>query len=1077
MEEIFADLIFYVDIQEARHDEAISLTTWLKTAIGTLGGTVASVYDDACTHLVLRHRGQDLYRAAQLLDQNVVAPGFVMSCLSEQKLVEETEEGVYPACEIPGFKENVQEVTQTDFRGLERQLVRYKCECTGARYSGVMTVPANTTHLVVKDLATASEKVVKARKHPSVHIVSIEWLDECLKEWKFLAEEPYTLEGAQVADSSEEDGGFPSLGGAPAQPNVEAEAEQDEEPEKPDLDPTLAIDDEMLGGDDSDGNPDKEQNVQEPEKDQKGKQENVPATEPGKSLAPPSTEVPTAGNPEPKSGPKGLKDAPVPTFMMESSMQDMDMSQQVAHAGSVIGALASQLDITTQVQEDAKMAEAEPAKEKEREDQMDAADDGDGGAIPPTLVMDEGDKTDEAVAADQDVAEKEHIKSDGDDQEAASLHGANPPMGLSMSLSPPQEKDEGNDAVLERQEATPVEKKQPKTDATKEFPAEKGSEEGDGDNQKPQEGNDPVDPETNAGNNVKDGEINNDVQVANTDEDDVQDMNVEKDVQERNDVDNVQDMSVEKDAQDGNDMECDNGGEDADDVDQSDQGNQPAGQQMNSEDGKDSEPMSQSEPSRPVVRRSARKSNRKADQKTPPRGSARRSARRRASKVQAKTEDESSEDPKPRRSLRARRLPKKDMESEEGKSTEGSNEEAVTRTVQRTRRGRAPARRSTVAKSEPETPAAEGVRTRAKRASRSGQTAARGTPTRGPVKRKGRRSQAEREESSDSDEPQKKMPRRSLRIKTPAKVAPPPEGGSRRKVATSKRKSSLNEPRPTPAKRARNSEAQEPARPAFQRGSQSNERRQRRRRRHSQAEPLFAISGMEKYEKTKITESLAELEVKTASGSYDPKTTHVVVPLLRRNDKTMCGMAAGKWILTSEYVQRCQEEDDLVEETPFELSKTDNDVISEGAPAHWRTRSRKLGVGAFEGIEAFFYGELDAPGNDTVQRIITAGGGKVLKKAPPYTEQLKKGTANIAVIGSDKSRNTDRTTKSFLNSGVTCVTTEYVINWVAHPQEDLGQYRLFDCKGTQELKAMEKARGSVTGSDSTTSDSDTSASF
>lgn len=60
---------------------------------------------------------------------------------------------------IHGYKAMVHSV-----KGMDRMIVRYKCECTGAAYSGIMTVPSKTSHLVVKDLGSCTEKMEKARR-------------------------------------------------------------------------------------------------------------------------------------------------------------------------------------------------------------------------------------------------------------------------------------------------------------------------------------------------------------------------------------------------------------------------------------------------------------------------------------------------------------------------------------------------------------------------------------------------------------------------------------------------------------------------------------------------------------------------------------------------------------------------------------------------------------------------------------------------------------------------------------------------------------------------------------------------
>lgn len=50
------------------------------------------VYNQDCTHVILRHKEQELYAAAQQLDQSVVSTEYMLKCINEQKLLEETEE-------------------------------------------------------------------------------------------------------------------------------------------------------------------------------------------------------------------------------------------------------------------------------------------------------------------------------------------------------------------------------------------------------------------------------------------------------------------------------------------------------------------------------------------------------------------------------------------------------------------------------------------------------------------------------------------------------------------------------------------------------------------------------------------------------------------------------------------------------------------------------------------------------------------------------------------------------------------------------------------------------------------------
>jgi hypothetical protein len=47
-----------------------------------------------------------------------------------------------------------------------------------------------------------------------------------------------------------------------------------------------------------------------------------------------------------------------------------------------------------------------------------------------------------------------------------------------------------------------------------------------------------------------------------------------------------------------------------------------------------------------------------------------------------------------------------------------------------------------------------------------------------------------------------------------------------------------------------------------------------------------------------------------------------------------------------------------------------------------------------------------------------------------------------------------------LAAGVLCVSPSYLVDWLAHPWQDLGQHRLFGCQPSDEVAALEEARKS-----------------
>jgi hypothetical protein len=65
--------------------------------------------------------------------------------------------------------------------------------------------------------------------------------------------------------------------------------------------------------------------------------------------------------------------------------------------------------------------------------------------------------------------------------------------------------------------------------------------------------------------------------------------------------------------------------------------------------------------------------------------------------------------------------------------------------------------------------------------------------------------------------------------------------------------------------------------------------------------------------------------------TFTPDTTHIVSPQLKRAEKTLCGMAAGAWLLGETWLEACEAAGGLVEEEEHELQECwDADVISPG---------------------------------------------------------------------------------------------------------------------------------------------------
>ncbi|XP_038214827.1 breast cancer type 1 susceptibility protein homolog [Zerene cesonia] len=111
---------------------------------------------------------------------------------------------------------------------------------------------------------------------------------------------------------------------------------------------------------------------------------------------------------------------------------------------------------------------------------------------------------------------------------------------------------------------------------------------------------------------------------------------------------------------------------------------------------------------------------------------------------------------------------------------------------------------------------------------------------------------------------------------------------------------------------------------------------------------------------------------------YTKELTHLIVSVdeekkAQRSAKFMCALAASKWIVAYEWVEKCLKTNQVVDEEPYEAL----DVTGEPGPKRSRLAKQKL----FNGIKFFCmppFGVLDV---DTLKEILEAAGGTVVNQA------------------------------------------------------------------------------------------------
>jgi hypothetical protein len=94
-----------------------------------------------------------------------------------------------------------------------------------------------------------------------------------------------------------------------------------------------------------------------------------------------------------------------------------------------------------------------------------------------------------------------------------------------------------------------------------------------------------------------------------------------------------------------------------------------------------------------------------------------------------------------------------------------------------------------------------------------------------------------------------------------------------------------------------------------------------------------AISGMHSEQREAASKLLRRLRLRfsAATGSWQPGTTHLLCAALSRNDKTLCTMAAGGWVLGSGWLEASTAAGAVVPEQDHELCDCASGLISSGA--------------------------------------------------------------------------------------------------------------------------------------------------
>uniref|UniRef100_A0A182RSY5 BRCT domain-containing protein n=1 Tax=Anopheles funestus TaxID=62324 RepID=A0A182RSY5_ANOFN len=160
--------------------------------------------------------------------------------------------------------------------------------------------------------------------------------------------------------------------------------------------------------------------------------------------------------------------------------------------------------------------------------------------------------------------------------------------------------------------------------------------------------------------------------------------------------------------------------------------------------------------------------------------------------------------------------------------------------------------------------------------------------------------------------------------------------------------------------------------------------------------PVFAISGVPENVRLELARKIDHLKGQLASdpNRYDPNCTHILCGKPNRGEKMLSGIAAGKWLLSTKYLDDSFEAGYFLDEECYEWGNpkaagklaalvSAGDLETAAAAYTWRMRIAN-DVGKHDGAFTGYRVLLVVPKKDQFERLLQSGGGYVLNVDPPF---------------------------------------------------------------------------------------------
>ncbi|KAH8238267.1 hypothetical protein KR032_001764, partial [Drosophila birchii] len=217
--------------------------------------------------------------------------------------------------------------------------------------------------------------------------------------------------------------------------------------------------------------------------------------------------------------------------------------------------------------------------------------------------------------------------------------------------------------------------------------------------------------------------------------------------------------------------------------------------------------------------------------------------------------------------------------------------------------------------------------------------------------------------------------------------------------------------------------------------------------------PCFSIScGDDDEKRAELSERITQLGGKLCENlvNYDSACTHLLCERPNRGEKMLACIAAGKWILHTQYIDQCHARGHFLDEALYEWSNpralnlpnlTPEEEPIAAAVHRWRTELNTNGGGAFSGYRVIL--SINERSGAAIRNVLRAGGANILEPKSPFASDPMAGTATHCFVDVKAMPLATRDLSHLLHKGVRVLSQIAINKYLMNGRDaDLSKYEL-----------------------------------